>query len=106
MAAVLPPFPVDDSTLDLLDRALTIDPTAGETRTSLGDLLVMLSELGGSDTSKTTVLEPGDPFDPGLGGAEIVLCEDPCYHEQDVIAALIAEVRTLRSLVLEVGGTR
>lgn len=81
----LPSFPVDDSTLDLLERAMTVQP--GSVSTSMGETLRMLSELGGSDT--TAVEEDL--------GDDVRLMRDPMYHEHDVIAALIAEIRRLRA---------
>lgn len=92
----LPPFPVDDGTLDLISTA--IDPGPEAARSSLGDLLILLSEMGGSDTSAVAhVVEPGDEWDPGIDGAEIVMMRDPCYHDHDLIRALVAEIRRLRA---------
>lgn len=73
----LPPFPVDTSTLDLIDAALTGVP-GDERRSSIGELCLLLSQMGGSDTdaSRTT----------------------PTYHPNDVIAALSSEVRRLREV--------
>lgn len=101
----LPPFPVDPTTLDLL--MLAIDPGGPDrmsNRSSVGELLIMLSQLGGSDTDATTSDE--DVPDAviqhvrHLAGpdAEIVVLRDPQYHEHDVIRALIEEVRRLRDL--------
>lgn len=71
----LPPFPVDDQTLDLLEAAMNPrehgDPEA--VSSSVWPLLEFMSQLGGSDTRA-----------------------DPQYHDHDVITALIAEVRRLR----------
>lgn len=86
--ATLPPFPVDDTTLDLL--AAAIDPQGhgetGATRSSVGDFLDMMSRLAGSDP---------DAVEERLGDA-YVLMRDVCYCEQDVLKALIDEVRRLR----------
>lgn len=91
----LPPFPVDDATLDLLTAALNPrehgDPEAASS--SVWPLLTMLSQLGGSDTD--AVAEVVD--DGSDGGARVVVMRDPEYHEHDVLAALIAEVRRLRA---------
>lgn len=91
----LPPFPVDDATLDLLARA--VDPwAAGDTeaeRSSLGDFLTMMSQLGGSDTA--AVAEESDG---------VVEMRDPMYSTHDVIGALIAEVQRLRLGVTTGGG--
>lgn len=78
----LPPFPVDDSTLDLLGTAMNPGPDAE--RSSLGDLLALYSQLAGSDTE---AVEYEDGYE---------VARDPDYHVHDVISALIAEVRRLR----------
>jgi hypothetical protein len=95
----LPPFPVDDATLDLLDAALDPwangDPTAEHS--SLWDLLTLLSEMGGSDPR--AVAEVHD--DGSDGGPSIVKMRDPIYTDHAVISALIAEVRRLRGLLKE-----
>lgn len=92
----LPPFPVDDGTLDMLSKAINPGPQAE--RSSVKDLLTLYSQLGGSDTEAVAeVLDEGDVgLGPGLAGAEIVLMRDPQYHVHDVITALVAEVRRLR----------
>lgn len=86
---MLPPFPVDDATLDMLEAA--IDPRAAgdhtADRSSVGTFLEVMSELGGSDT--TAVEEHIDDA--------LVLLRDPQYHVNDVITALIGEIRRLRS---------
>ena len=78
-----PPFPVDDSTLDLLDNALT---PAEDGRSSVNDLCVLFSELAGSDTTAITEQVNDDT----------VVMRDLQYHPYDIIAALITEVRRLR----------
>lgn len=84
----LPPFPVDDATLDLLTTA--IDPRGNgdemAERSSLGELLDLMSTLGGSDTRAVAGEHGG-----------IVELRDPQYHHGDVILALVAEVRRLRT---------
>lgn len=91
----LPPFPVDDATLDLLMAA--IDPRGHgdvDARTSsVGRFLEFMSQLGGSDVH--AVEEVVD--DGGDGGAQIVVMRDPRYHEHSVMAALVEEIRRLRS---------
>ncbi len=86
----LPPFPVDDATLDLLEAAMNPrehgDPDA--TQSSVWPLLEFMSQLSGSDTRATVDDDPD--------GGRIVHLRDPLYHDHDVIAALIAEVRRLR----------
>lgn len=95
MADLLPPFPVDDTTLDLISIAL--DPGPEAKRTSLNDLLDLMSRMAGSDPEAVAeVIEEGDPYDSGRHGFDIVMLRDPLYHPHDVIRALIAEVRRLR----------
>lgn len=90
----LPPFPVDDATLDLLMAAINPwghgDPDAKSS--SLWDLLTMMSEMGGSDTS--AVAEVHD--DGSDGGPITVTMRDPHYTDHDVIRALVEEIRRLR----------
>ncbi len=83
MADLLPPFPVDDTTLDLLWTAINPGPDAE--RTSLGDFLVLMSQMAGSDTQ--AVEEESDG---------IRTMRDPQYHHNGVIEALITEIRRLR----------
>lgn len=91
--ANLPPFPVDDGTLDMLEAA--IDPrTAGDTtaeRSSVGTFLEVMSQLGGSDI--TAVEEE-------INDALTVM-RDPQYGVNDVMVALIGEIRRLRTLTLD-----
>lgn len=84
----LPPFPVDDATLGMLEAA--IDPRAygddlAETSSVLTFLEVM-SQLGGSDI--TAVEEKVNE--------QLRVMRDPQYGVNDVLTALIAEVRRLR----------
>jgi hypothetical protein len=67
--ADLPPFPVDPQTLDLLDAAIRPGPEA--VRSSLGELCQLMADLSGVD--------------------------GPAYHPNDVIVALVDEVRRLRA---------
>lgn len=87
MTVTLPPFPVDDNTLGLLEQAL--DPRAhGDpeaTSSSVWPLLRMMSQLAGSDTDAVEREDAGTR-----------LMRDPQYHDHDVLRALIAEVRQLR----------
>jgi len=84
----LPPFPVDDATLDMLTAA--IDPRAhGDQQaeaSSVGTFLEVMSQLGGSDITAVEE-ELGD---------SIVMLRDPQYHVNDVLTALIQEIRRLR----------
>lgn len=79
----LPPFPVDDQTLDLLHTALNPGPHAD--RTSVTDLCDLYSRMAGSD--------PGAVEDT-VDGVDVL--RDAQYGPHDVIAALLGEVRRLR----------
>jgi hypothetical protein len=84
----LPPFPVDDATLDMLCAAM--DPrSVGDyavERSCMGEFLDMMSRLGGSDPAAV---------DEVIDGIHVM--RDPMYHDHDVIKALVDEVRRLRS---------
>lgn len=83
----LPPFPLDEETLSLLSIAL--DPSVlsvSEECSSVGSFLAFMSQLGGSDPDAVAEVDDG-----------IQVMRDQGYHEHDVIRALIAEVRRLRS---------
>lgn len=91
----LPDFPVDDATLGMLEAAMDPrshgDPEA--TKSSVWPFLDMMSQMGGSDpTAVAEVLDDGTD-----GGPSVVVMRDQHYHENDVIRALIAEVRRLRA---------
>lgn len=81
----LPPFPVDDQTLDMLWDA--IHPGPGATRSSVTDFLDLMTRLGGSDPDaiQDTILE------------NVHVMRDQFYHEHDVMSALIEEIRRLRA---------
>lgn len=84
---LLPPFPVDNETLGLLEHA--INPWAHGDQaecSSLGSFLEFMSQLGGSDTSAVEV-----EADDG-----IAVMSDPQYAPTDVIQALVDEVRRQR----------
>lgn len=87
--ASLPPFPVDDATLEMLEAAIYPwdhgDPDAE--RSSLWDFLMLMSEMGGPDPS-AIAHENGDQ--------RVVVNRYPMYTDHCVITALIAEVRRLR----------
>jgi hypothetical protein len=55
-------------------------------RSSISDLCALYSEMGGSDPRAVESTEGGIDF-----------LRDPHYHPNDIIAALVAEVRRLRS---------
>lgn len=100
--SLLPDFPVDPGTLDLLSVAL--DPGPEAERSSVTDFLIFMSQMGGSDTDAVESVEhvagltdlAEDLIDDDSGAIEIRHMRDPQYHEHDVIRALIAEVRRLR----------
>ena len=101
---LLPPFPTDETTLGMI--MLALDPGPEAERTSLNDLLELMSQLGGSDTDAVESVEmvggltgiAEDLIADDSGMIEIHHMRDPCYHEHDVIRALIAEVRRLRNV--------
>jgi hypothetical protein len=80
---VLPPFPVDDSALGVLWTAL--HPLPGLDHTSLNAVLDLYSQLGGSDPDAGVVED-----------RDVTVLRDPQYSVNDVIEALIVEVRRLR----------
>jgi hypothetical protein len=87
----LPPFPVDDATLDMLWAALYPDPTVFKS-SGVGEFLRFMSEMAGSDVKAIEeVIDDGSH-----GGAEIHMMRDPQYHHNDLITALIEEIRRLR----------
>lgn len=83
----LPPFPVDDGTLDMLWTA--IHPGHDAERSSLCEFLDLYSELGGSDIEAVTSEEEEN-------GITFRTMRDQRYHENCVLSALIEEVRRLR----------
>lgn len=87
---VLPPLPVDDVALDLYWSA--IYPGETSERSSVGEVLDMYAELAGSDL---------EAIDEVLhrtwdGEPDEVVMRDPAYHVNDLISALIEEIRRLR----------
>jgi hypothetical protein len=92
--SVLPPFPVDDATLGMLEAAL--DPWShghpDAERSSLWDFLTLMSQMAGSDPTAVESIED----DGSDGGPRIVTMRDPIYTDHCVIQALIDEVRRLR----------
>jgi hypothetical protein len=95
MPDLLPPVPVDDEWLALFWAAL--HPGLEADRTSIFDVLRMLSEMAGSDTQRFDDVVDGVPAD-----GVVPIASDPLYHPNDVISALIAEVRRLRGVSHEV----
>ncbi len=90
----LPPLPVDDSSLDLYWRAL--HPSEDEERSSIGEVLDLLAEMGGSDLSAVKEQISDDT----------VMMRDERYHPNELIVALIEEIRRLRRPPRYVGGMR
>lgn len=90
----LPPFPVDDQTLDMLWTALNPDWNVHD-RSSLNDFLDLMSQLGGSDTRAVERTVENPNLDES--GPAIVFLRDQLYSHHDVISALIEEVRRLRA---------
>lgn len=90
----LPPFPVDDATLDMLMAAIDPrshgDPDAEQS--SVFDFLEFMSQMGGSDTK--AVAEVHD--DGSDGGPVIQSMRDQHYHVNNVLEALVGEIRRLR----------
>ena len=85
----LPPFPVDDTTLDMLWTTMHPDWSVQD-RSSVGDFLRLMAQLGGSDPEAVESEEGGT-----------YLMRDQGYHEHDVISALVTEVRSLRAQLSE-----
>jgi hypothetical protein len=90
----LPPFPVDDATLDMLMAAMNPwahgDPNAHSS--DLGSFLSLMSQMAGSDVSAIAeVIDDGSD-----GGAAICVMRDPQYSQHCVIEALVTEIRRLR----------
>lgn len=83
---ILPDLPVDDVALDLYWSALHPGPDAE--RSSIGDVLDLLSEMAGSDP-EAIVEEESDEH--------LVVGRDVLYHPNDLLSALIEEIRRLRS---------
>ena len=92
-----PSFPVDDITLDALEHALagayTIDED-GQVIVTGADMSVtaLLDFLSGYDPTKAVPLL--NEYDQPV--PDWTEYPDPIYHRDDVLRALIAEVRRLR----------
>ena len=109
-ADMLPSFPVDDITLNNVEHALggalDRDPDADPdddfpfklvgAEFSLDQLLDFMAGTTGRDLDEE-LIHPGILDLPGWAGAEVVYDMRIHYHTHDVIRALIAEVRRLRS---------
>lgn len=90
----LPPFPVDDQTLDLLWTAIRPGPEAE--RSSLGEVLDLYSRMGGSDPDAIE-----EVMYLGAAGGDVPVYRDPLYAPSDVIGSLIVEVRRLRKEITD-----
>ena len=96
-AAGLPPFPVDDFTLDQIEHAMagvyTIDDD-GEHRLIGAEFSFnqLLDFLSGYDERKLT--QAVNQYDTPI--PDVFEYPDAIYHPNDVIRALVAEVRRLR----------
>lgn len=92
-AVTLPPFPVDDFTLDQVEHALGGAFTVDDDGTH---------RLGGADFSLSRLLDFLSGYDPNRLEAtddpDVFVYEGAVYHPNDVIQALIAEVRRLRDV--------
>lgn len=114
----LPPIPLDDMTLDAIDHALggvlTYDRPDGAPEDggpwrigadySLATLLDFLAGATGRDPNEELIQAGRDESDlpewergRDWSGAEIVYDTRTHYSDHDLIAALVAEVRRLRS---------
>lgn len=105
----LPPFPVDDFTLDQVEHALGTclgdrDPVTGVHELVGGEFTMprLLDFLSGYDPSRSVLLS-GDPDAPDGDGPFGLSPDTPIYEypgqiysRDSVIRALIAEVRRLR----------
>lgn len=95
MNGSLPPIPVDDNALDLIEQALDayIDEDGNLAGSDFG-LHRLLDFWAGYDEAKVVVIEEPSEGRPGL--SEYV---GSLYHPNDVIRALVNEVRRLRALL-------
>lgn len=112
--SLLPPLPLDDVTLDAIEHALDAyltyegengeeldEPRLAGAEYQLTGLLDFLAGAVGKDPNGY-LLEPGDVRIPGLAGAEVWMDTRPTYSERDLIRALVAEVKRLRSRLEDV----
>lgn len=107
MSEDLPSFPVDDMTLDMveasLDYCLTYEDENGEPLDEprgVGaefSLWKLLGFLSATTTDPLGVVEDMGETETMFGRLPTTYDPRPSYHPNDVIRALIAEVRRLRS---------
>jgi hypothetical protein len=91
----LPDFPVDPTTLDLLEQAMRPENPVGD-RARLHEFLGHYSMMGGSDTSAVAEVIVPSQDDGEDGPSGINEMQHPQYTLDDVITSLITEVRRLR----------
>ena len=91
----LGPIPLDDTALDSIDHALNAVFTVDDTGKH---------HIQGAEYSLSQLLDFWSGYDPADGildsyidGIPVYLHEKPSYHEHDLIRALVAEVRRLRT---------
>jgi hypothetical protein len=113
MSEELPPFPVDDITLDAVEHALgyslTLDEndrpvSSGAADYSLSTLLDFMAGCVGRDPNEIVICEAREESDlpeweRGRDWSNAAVVEDTRIHysEHDLIRAFIGEVRTLRA---------
>jgi hypothetical protein len=98
----LPPFPVDDFTLDQLEHALNtcVEVLDDGSRKPVGGeftLSTFLDFMSGYDKERSTFV--GYAGDPVGFGEQVPIYEswDQHYSHETVIQALVAEIRRLRA---------
>lgn len=82
---LLPPFPTDDETLDLLDVSL-----------AQGCPLSVLELLSGYDETRSVPTGRSAPSWAAVDDMSVY--SGAVYHWTDVVSALVAEVRSLRNV--------
>lgn len=109
----LPPFPVDELTLGMVEHALGYCLTfEGEDGERLNEprgvgaefsLASLLDFMSGTTTDPLGVVQHLGIEETFMGRAEMTVDERPHYSKADIIRALIAEVRRLRATSEEAG---
>lgn len=100
MVAALPPFPVDDFTLDQVEHAIGVsygDPSGDTLVGGEFTLTTLLDFLSGYDPAR--LVDTGEAGEFAGTTAPISEYPDPVYSQGDVIGALIREVRYLRGVL-------
>lgn len=93
MTATLPPFPVHDQALDVLEEALTTSFDAGPDGP--------VPAAGGFSVGRVLEFFSGHDDTLSVPDGSTYTYHGPLYHERDVLLALIGEVRRLRHLIAE-----